>query len=152
MLSRRKIIGYDEGETRLLSAMAEDARQYIRSFLWAPPEFELELMWGVGNVLAIFLLTSKLLIGGTDDRLWVVVGDLPSAYLVIEPDDSPREAIDRYCDLMSDWCDAVENNTELSQVYPVRAAPTAANADLLERRIKFIREDLMARIPGRAIG
>jgi hypothetical protein len=152
MKKDHKIVGCDPEETRLLNAMADEARQYILSFRWAPRKFESKLVWGVGKVFAIFLFRFDQLIGGTDDQLWVVVGDLPSAYLVVEPNDSPREAAERYCEMMEQWCDAVAQKSDLSEVYPVKAAPTLANVDLLRRRIKFIRRDLISRIPNQTVG
>lgn len=147
MTNDRKIVGCDEEETRLLNAMADEARQYILGFRWAPRKFECDFVWGVGGVFAIFLFKFEQLIAGTDDKLWVVVGDVPSAYMVVEPDDSPREAVESYCQMMEEWCDAVMAKSGLSEVYPVEAAPTLANADLLRRRINFIRQDFIAKIP-----
>lgn len=151
MTNDRKIVGCDEEETRLLNAMAEEARQYILAFSWAPRKFECNFIWGVGGVFAIFLFDFGQLIAGTDDKLWVVVGDIPSAYLVVEPDDSPRDATERYCDMMDQWCSAVKNKADLSDVYPIQAAPTLINADLLKRRINFVRQDLIIKIPSRTI-
>lgn len=151
MTKDREIVGYDEEETRLLNMMAAEARQYILGFRWTPRKFQCEFVWGIGGIFALFLLRFDELIGGTDDRLWVVVGDLPSAYMVVEPDDSAHEAAERYCELMADWCDAVTSKSDLTEVYPVRSAPTAANVDLLRRRLDFIRGDFLKDMPSTII-
>ena len=84
-----------------------------------------------------------------DDKLWIVVGDLPSAYLVVEPDDSPGDALERYCGLMEDWIAAVRDGADLNNVYPVTAEPTPPtreNADLLERRVAFLLAEIIPRM------
>src|ERR1700722_3169081 len=125
--------------------MARYAREYITSFTWCPPITSMYLAHGVGGVVAVFFVEFPRKIKGTDDKLWTVVGDLPSAYLVVEPDDSPSDALERYCGLMEDWIAAVRGGTHLNDVYPVTAEPTRKNADLLERRVAFLLAEL---IPG----
>jgi hypothetical protein len=73
-----KMTGEDEEDSRLLREMAIKARDYINSFRWCLPIREMYLAFGVGYVIALFLFEFEGKIGGTDDTLWVVVGDLPS--------------------------------------------------------------------------
>jgi hypothetical protein len=75
--------------------------------------------------------------------LWIVVGDLPSAYLVVVPPDSPQSALERYCSLMEEWVAAVRIGGELSDVFPVRADPTIENATMLAERIAFLRREII---------
>jgi hypothetical protein len=105
------------------------------------------LAHGVGGLIALFLVEFPRKINGTDDRLWVVVGDLPSAYLVVEPDDSAADALERYCGLMEEWIVAVRDGGDLSKVYPVTAEPTPENAELLERRVAFLLAEIIPSIP-----
>ncbi len=46
-------------------------------------------------------------------RLPQIVGD------VVEMDDSPADAMERYCGLMEDWIAAVRDGTSLQDVFPV---------------------------------
>jgi len=78
--------------------------------------------------------------------LWVIVGDLPSAYLVVETDDSPADAMERYCGLMEDWIAAVRDGTSLQDVFPVTADPTPESALLLEKRIAFLLAEIIPRM------
>lgn len=77
--------------------------------------------------------------------MWVVVGDLPTAYLVVEPEDSPAQALERYCDLMEQWIASVRDG-QLSEVFPVSAEPTLENADALEKRIAFLLAEIIPRM------
>lgn len=136
----------DDADTALLRAMARSARDYISSFDWCPAMGASYLASGVGGIVAIFLFEFTSKIQGTDDRLWVIVGDLPSAYLVVELEDSPREALERYCDLMEGWIAAIRDSTPLENAFPVAAEPTQENAELLERRIAFLLAEIIPRM------
>jgi hypothetical protein len=137
------IKGEDEEDTKFLIEMASDARNYITSFSWCLPITAMYLADGIGGIIAIFLAEFAGKIGGTDDRLWVVVGDLPPAYMVVEPDDCAQEALERYCLLMDDWVAAVRGNGDFENVYPVRAARTEEHADMLQSRLGFIRKEII---------
>lgn len=139
------ITGGDHRDTELLKGMAREARDYITSFRWCPQIEAMYLAHGVGGIIALFLAQFSQNIAGTDERLWIVVGDLPSAYMVVEPDDSPPDALERYCGLMEDWIAAVRDKRDLGGVYPVAAKPTAENADLLESRLGFLLAEIIPR-------
>lgn len=140
------ISGDDADDTASLLDMARSAREYITSFAWCPPIEAMYLAHGVGGVLAVFFVEFPRKIKGTDDKLWIVVGDLPSAYLVVEPDDSGADALERYCGLMEDWIAAVRDGADLNNVYPVTAEPTRENADSLERRVAFLLAEISPRM------
>ena len=146
------LVGADEDDTNALREMAKSAREYISSFTWCPPIEDMYLAYGVGGIVGIFLFEFSEKIRGTDDELWVVVGDLPSAYLVVESDGSPSETLERYCGLMDAWISAVQTSGNLQEEFPVAAAATLENADLLSRRIQFLRKEIIPNIvtPGSA--
>lgn len=140
------IAGDSDRDSALLREMAVEAKEYITSFRWCPPLDAMYLAHGVGGIVAIFLAEFSQEIGGADDKLWVVVGDLPSAYLVVEPEDDPANALERYCELMEDWIAVVRDNGNLGRVYPVAAAATAENSELQERRVAFLLAEIIPRI------
>lgn len=49
------------------------------------------------------------------------MGDLPTAYIVVEPDDSPQQALERYCEMMEEWISAVRDGGSLQHVFSVSA-------------------------------
>ena len=149
-IEERRLMENDDAgssEVERLSAMSVEAETYISSFSWAPPIVERTCCFGIGDIMAIFMFKFARPIDETTDRLWVIVGDLPSAYLVVDDADDARQATERYCDLMQNWCEAVEHEGNLSEVYPVRAPSTKENADLLRKRILFVRDELLPTIP-----
>ncbi len=140
------IVGDDPEDTELLRSMAKTAQDYIGSFSWCPPISGMYLTYGVGGVVAVFQVEFARKIQGTDDKLWIVVGDLPSAYLVVEPGDDPGLALERYCELMDQWIAAVRSSSDFRDVFPVTTEPTLKNAESLNRRIDVLRTEIIPRI------
>ena len=146
----KEMQGEDEEDTRLLKEMAERARNYITSFPWCLPISAVYFAYGIGKIVALFLFEFDGKIGGTDDKLWVVVGDLPSVYMVVEPNQSARGVLESYCWLMDDWVSAVRDG-DFEGVYPVTAARTEEHADMLERRLAMLRQDISPEAPSELI-
>jgi hypothetical protein len=137
------ICGDSEEDTLLLRAMASTARHYIASFKWSPPIKSVQLAMGVGGVVAVFLVSFRRHVNETDDALWVVVGDLPSAYLVRDNTENGRDALIGYCELMEDWAFAVLKGESIENVFPVDAEPTVSNAHAVRERVAFIRSEII---------
>lgn len=78
---------------------------------------------------------------GADPWIWVVGGDVPSAYMEFDDEITPTAvgALDVYVGLISDWADAVTAGASLDEVFPVDAEPTMANVELPRGRLSFIR-------------
>lgn len=141
------IVGDDDEDTALLRNMADEARGYISSHTWCPPIREFHLACGVGGVFALFLVDFATKIAGSPDQsLWLVTGDLPSAYFVTENAKTPREALECYCNIMEDWVAAVLDGGDLDEVYPVDVEENAENAKALESRLKFLRAEVIPSI------
>jgi hypothetical protein len=138
-----EIRGDDEEDTRLLRQMVTEARNYVSGFHWTPPITQVSMACGVGGIVAIFLVEFTRKIEDTDDVLWVVVGDLPSAYLVVNDDDSPEQAMERYLRLMEEWARTATDGRSIQECFPVDADPTFDNATALLSRIAMIRAEIM---------
>jgi len=139
-----RITGDDPDDTALLREMATEARAYIEDYEWSPPIESIHLAMGVGGVVAAFLVQFEEAIDGTDDdALWVIVGDLPSAYVIVEPGDDGASALSRYCEVMEDWAVNVLEGDSLEESFPVAAEATHENAELLSQRIAFIRTEIL---------
>jgi hypothetical protein len=132
------IIGEDDEETGLLNIMYNNAVDYINSFSWCPPIEKVYFGFGVGGVVAVFLFHFRKPINGKDKWLWVIEGDIPSAYLVLDKSHDPVTALKEYCKLMTGWANAIIDGKELKNKFPVEAKPTKVNAFDLLRRIRFI--------------
>ena len=138
-----EIVGEDAEDSQLLRGMATEAREYVAAFDWCPPIRRLSLGFGVGGVIALFHVEFTRAIDDVDSELWVVVGDLPSAYFVYEGNEDPAVALECYCGLMEEWAMAARDDESVEECFPVDAEPTRENAEALLSRIAFIRRELV---------
>jgi hypothetical protein len=140
----RAMAGDCAEDTRLLKQMAKEARAYLLSFRWCKGIRRGWFGWGVGGVCAVFffeILPSRKTI---DRRLWVIVGDLPPAYLVVDGSPNPREALGTYVELMQEWVDAIKKGKSVDRCIPVNVLPTRTNANALRRRLDFLRKNALS--------
>lgn len=136
-----QMVGEDSEETELFRQAAEEARNYLKPFNWCNDAADEYFCFGIGGVIQIFLFRVVRVLEqekAVEEWLWVIVGDLPSAYLVTDDDKSPHDALLTYCNLMKDWVATVQSGGDLGQVYPVDAAPTEENASMLLTRVDFL--------------
>ena len=79
-------------------------------------------------------------VAGFDDKELWVVGDLPSAYFVVDDVPTPRAALETYCSLMEDWAEQVLSGDQSYESFPVAAEPTEEHARMLLSRVEHLRE------------
>jgi hypothetical protein len=137
------ISGDTKKDTRLLREMADEACEYLLSFKWCKRVHRSWFGWGVGGVCAVFFFEIAPSSKKVDKWLWVVVGDLPPAYLVVDESPSPLAALRNYVDLMQEWVDTVKKGGQVDDCIPVNAPATIEYADLLQRRLDFIRSEFL---------
>jgi hypothetical protein len=135
-----QMFGGDEEDTKLLRAMSTEAQAYIQSFSWCKSIRETYFGDGYGGIIALFFFRIEPTKANVDEWLWVVVGDLPSAYLVIDRSKNPSQALENYIDEMSKWVKLAKQGKSSKNVIPVNVAATPENAEALEGRLKFLRE------------
>ncbi len=133
--------GHDDMETRDLHRLHDEATAYLKGFRWCSLVHESFFGGGVGGVVGIFLFHIVPL-DDADPWIWVVAGDLPSAYFVTDDAPTPAAALDVYCALMRAWVDAVRSGAPLDDVYPVGVTPTPEHADLLEARLASLTHEI----------
>lgn len=75
--------------------------------------------------------------------MWVVVGDLPSAYLPCDDLPSWEEALDGYVWEMQRRVDAVRAGESVAELIPTGVAPTIEHAASLGSRLEFIRQRML---------
>jgi hypothetical protein len=137
------IKGDSDEDTVLLQSMAINARKYLSNFNWCPQIKTIYFADGIGGVIAVFLVELDNDIDLNDKFLWVIVGDLPSAYLVTDDIQNPRQALISYCEIMNDWIKAVMSNKGIENTFPVPIEPTKVNAQFLANRLAYVRENIL---------
>jgi len=138
-------------EGPLLAEMEVEARSYVESRRGSPPIAELLLAFGVGGIVAVYLVSFDGPLTGElagETEVWAVVGDLPSAVFETIGAETPKLALRLYCAICEDWAEAVLTGRDLSESYPMAAAPTVEHAEMLRSRIAFLKQEIMPMAAG----
>ena len=98
---------------------------------------------GIGDVFAVFLARIFPSRPAVDEYLWIVVGDIPSAYLAIDDCPTPKTALDGYIWEMRKWIQLAKQGKSSSDVIPVNVPATPEWADLLESRLNALEQRII---------
>jgi len=148
LIPASELSGEDEEETKELQALARCAREFLSSFSWCRAVKRMHAGLAIGGVVGVFLCELEPNGPDVDNLLWVIVGDLPSAYLVTDDAPTSEEALQAYIELMDEWVEAVKQGKSVDDLIPVNAPATAAIATMLESRLRFLQERVLDRKTG----
>ena len=138
--------GDDPEETETLRSMAAEATRFISSFSWCGSIEAAYFGAGVGKIIAIFFFLIRPHSTGSMDRaLWVIVGDIPPAYLVTDFSKTPSEALRTYIHEMKRWVELAKKGRSSSDVIPVNVPATPKWAKEFSGRLKFLEQNLLPR-------
>ena len=126
------IRGEDAEETSRLKLLHENARSFIKGFDWCGDIACEYFGLGIGDVVGVFLFEIDPAKAGIDRWLWVIIGDLPPAYIVTDLAPDPVSALRVYVQEMRKWVEAIRQERSVDGIIPVNAAPTIENAEMLE--------------------
>jgi hypothetical protein len=127
--------------------LAQRAIAFVRGFRWCLDVSACSLAFAVAGVLGIFRV--ELVPGeGADPTVWVIVGDLPPAYLWFDTDDTWQDALRGYVEEMRRWTEAAATGGDVSELIPVNVPPTPEYAAMLSGRLDFLERHLIDVDPG----
>ena len=124
-------------------ALAVEAEEFVTSQCWCRKVTGVRLAWAATGVLGVFQVDLAPAQPGVDSTLWVVVGDVPPAYLVLDESPTWREALRGYVAEMLQWVHAVKHGLPLDDVIPVEAEPSLEHAEMLAGRLAFIETEII---------
>ena len=139
--------GDSKRDTKLCRELFNAATGYITSFKWCASVLETYVGYCVGGIVALVLFHIEPAQPNVDEWIWVIVGDLPYAYIAPASPD-PRDALEDYIDQMSRWVEAVHSGRPVDDLIPVNVPPTRDWAEALASRLAFLRERLVPEIGG----
>ncbi len=139
----KDLAGADAEETEELQALVRKAERFIASFSWCNVVERAYAGIMIPSVIGTLLFEIEPTTPDIDRVLWVIVGDVPPAYLVVDAAVNPAMALKQYVELMSDWVKAVEEKRSVDELIPVNAAPTQENAAMLRSRLAFLRDRVL---------
>lgn len=130
-------------DTALLQAMHKEAQTFILGFDWCKGIVESYFANGVGGVVAVFALKILPQDVTIDEWFWVIVGDIPPAYIVAKDNPTPAAALEAYIEEMTRWIKAVRAGESIRELIPVNTPPTKESASMLERRLLFLEREIL---------
>jgi hypothetical protein len=126
-----------------LPELTQTAERFLAAQPWCARVRSVTPIFGISGVLGVFRCTLLPASPDADVMVWVIVGDLPPAYIVHEPGDGWQDALYGYVGEMRRWVEAVRAGESLDEIIPVNASPTTENAALLASRLDFIQKNLL---------
>lgn len=138
-----EMTGGDEQDITLLRAMAEDAKRYLASFKWCESIREVFFADGVGGIFAVFLARIKASRPDVDEWLWIIVGDIPPAYLVTDWCRNAQQAVQAYLAEMRKWVAEARLGRRSRDVIPVDLPATPEYAEILSRRLDVLEHQIL---------
>jgi hypothetical protein len=132
----------EPGTEELLSAV----NSFLAGFRWAKQAGNVWVGESIPGVLGLFLVELVPVSEDIDRYIWVVVGDVPPAYISPEYAKSPREALEGYVGEMEAWVEAIQKGEPVDDLIPVNGAPTRENAAALKSRLLFIADKIISHL------
>jgi hypothetical protein len=125
-----------------------EARAFLLAQSWCRAVRALTLKKWIEGVLALFYAEIEPEPqSGADEAVWVVVGDLPPAYLDVLSVPTAREALEAYTALLEEWVEAVRAGEPIDELMPiyhryslVPVPPTLRFAEMVASRARFLQD------------
>jgi hypothetical protein len=135
--------GDDEDETRRLRDMEAKARDFIAKSDWCDGIRDFYFGDGIGDVFAVFFARIIPARPSVDEYVWIVVGDIPPAYLVVDDCPTPKAALEGYIWEMRKWVALAKEGKSSCNVIPVNVPATPDWAETLKSRLDALEQKIM---------
>jgi hypothetical protein len=136
--------GSQDVDAALVLQLYEEAKNYLTEFQWCAALVEEYVGFIFPRIVGVFLFRISPARQGIDEWVWVIVGDLPPAYITCEDSPNPATALDSYIGAMLEWIKAIDENQSTDGLIPVNVPATKANAERLSARLKFLDDKILA--------
>jgi len=123
--------------------LAERAKHFVQNFAWCDTVTACSLGFAVAGVMGVFRVDLVPAHPEAEPTVWVVVGDLPPAYIAYEAGDTWQDALRGYLEEMGLWVSAVRDGRSVKELIPVNVQPTTTYAEQLNTRLAFIRTEFI---------
>jgi hypothetical protein len=120
-----------------------DARRYLESHNWVSAIKGEYLGYRLDGVIYVFLFEFVPAKPNVPSWTWVIVGDVPSAYISCHHAKTPYVALDGYIGAMEEWVEAARDGKSVEDIIPVNVPATPAYAEMLGGRLKFLDENVL---------
>jgi hypothetical protein len=142
-VSRLPLAADDPDADDNLDAALLDARKFIRFYDWGRNIKAEYLGFCTEGIVYLFLFEVSPGRPDVPQWIWVIVGDVPPAYMPGDDAETPYEALDGYIGAMEDWVEAARQGKSVAKLIPVNVTANPANAEMLASRLKFLDEKVL---------
>jgi len=139
-----EMAGENNEEIASLHEFLEEAVEYLNAFDWHTGIKDAYFGLGMDGILAVFLFEIEPADKDADDYVWVVVGDIPPAYITCENAPNPATALDGYIAAMSQWVEAALAGKSVDELIPVNIPATAEAGADLQSRLEFLAQNVLS--------
>ena len=123
--------------------LSREAVDYLSSQKWCHKIIDGWFAVGWGYIMTAFFFRFDPIGEGVPDNVWIIVGDLPSAYIDAIDNTNGVMAVEAYVIEMQKWVDSVKLGTSIDNLIPVNVPPTKEFANMLEERLQILREEIL---------
>lgn len=127
-----------------LVVLSREALEFLESQSWCKRIDKGYLDRGWGYILGVFLFVIEPIDDDIPTHHWVIVGDIPPAYIDAENNPNGACVIDAYIMEMQKWIDHVKQHQPVIDLIPVNAPPTEEYANMLQERIDVIKTEILS--------
>lgn len=121
-----------------MNSLHQEAKEFLEFYDWCGQIRESYVGMLHPGIVAVFLFRIVSNRKDVDEWIWVIVGDLPSAYLTTDECPNPATALDGYIGAMLEWVDAAQKGKSVAELIPVNVPATKENANILKTRLDFL--------------
>jgi hypothetical protein len=139
------------GELEEILRMAREAETFLEAHRWCRTIRRGYFDRGRAGIMAVFYFEIEPL-GGADEAVWVIVGDVPPAYIDILNCRNGAQAVDGYVGGMAEWVERARAGDAVDECMPVyrrggftQIPATRPNAEMLAKRLQLIEELFLSR-------
>ncbi len=125
------------------SSLYKEAREFLEFYDWCVEIKQSFVGVIYPGIIGVFLFKIHPARLDVDEWIWIIVGDIPPAYITVDLCPNPATAIDGYIGAMQEWIDAAKAGKSVAELIPVNVPATAKNALLLEARLDFLDKKIL---------
>lgn len=153
MIPITDLISSEVDDAEAIADLGKQATAFLSAHHWCRAIRRGFFDRGWAGILAVFYFEIEP-DAKADRTVWIIVGNLPPAYIDTESCPNGAAALDGYAGAMQEWVERVRAGKSVDGVIPVYhqnsmepLPATAENAELLDRRVRFIRECILPEFP-----
>ncbi|WP_246671736.1 MULTISPECIES: hypothetical protein [unclassified Mesorhizobium] len=119
------------------------ARIYLESHSWVSAIKGEYLGYRLDGIIYVFLFEFVPAESNVPPWTWVIVGDVPPAYISCHHAKTPYVALDGYIGAMEEWVEAAREGKSVEDIIPVNVPAIPENAKMLGGRLKFLDDNVL---------